>query len=259
MAAHKTMPLPSYARVTNLSNGRSIVVRVNDRGPYVGSRVIDVSEKTAELLDMKRHGLGKVRVQYVARAGLAGSDSRVLAATLTGPGINSGRDERTLLAQADLRSGPRQNLPANAPIMVASTAPTAPMAPAGAGNGSLFGKAQATPAIPARTTVAFAPVTDASSFELAGADARIMRAALLAAKPAPMPTTVAVVARPADGAPMSILPVFAPRGTVAATDDETAPGIVSRSSSYAAAERISAAHTIFSSMGRGDHFASLVE
>ncbi len=49
-AAHPTLPLPSYVRVTNLANHRSIVVRVNDRGPYVGNRVIDVSVKTAKLL-----------------------------------------------------------------------------------------------------------------------------------------------------------------------------------------------------------------
>ncbi len=49
-AAHPTLPLPSYVRVTNLSNHRSVVVRVNDRGPYVGDRLIDVSVKTAKLL-----------------------------------------------------------------------------------------------------------------------------------------------------------------------------------------------------------------
>jgi len=81
-AAHPTMPLPSYARVTNLSNGRSIIVRVNDRGPYHGKRIIDVSTKAAHLLGFHASGTAWVRVEYVGRAPLEGSDDRILAATL---------------------------------------------------------------------------------------------------------------------------------------------------------------------------------
>ena len=81
-AAHPTLPLPSYVRVTNLANNRSIVVRVNDRGPYVGDRVIDVSVKTAELLGFYGHGVARVKVDYVGRAPLNGSDDRKLIATL---------------------------------------------------------------------------------------------------------------------------------------------------------------------------------
>lgn len=81
-AAHPTMPLPSYARVTNLSNGRSLIVRVNDRGPYHGNRLIDVSNRAAELLKFKRNGVARVRVEYVGRAPLEGSDDRQLLATL---------------------------------------------------------------------------------------------------------------------------------------------------------------------------------
>jgi rare lipoprotein A len=81
-AAHPTMPLPSYARVTNLANHRSIVVRVNDRGPYVGNRVIDLSVKTAKILGFYGEGVAKVKVEYVGRAPLEGSDDRKLAATL---------------------------------------------------------------------------------------------------------------------------------------------------------------------------------
>ena len=81
-AASPTLPLPSYARVTNLSNHRSIVVRVNDRGPYVGDRLIDVSVKTAKLLGFYGEGVTQVRVQYVGRAPLKGSDDRKLAETL---------------------------------------------------------------------------------------------------------------------------------------------------------------------------------
>ena len=77
-AAHPTMPLPSYARVTNMENGRSVVVRVNDRGPYAGNRIIDLSGAAADLLGTKRAGLGKVRVQYVGAAPLHGRDARYL-------------------------------------------------------------------------------------------------------------------------------------------------------------------------------------
>jgi rare lipoprotein A len=84
-AAHPTLPLPSYARVTNLSNGRSIVVRVNDRGPFVNGRIIDLSRRTAELLDYQGRGTTKVRVQYVGPAPLEGDDTRTLMASLNGP------------------------------------------------------------------------------------------------------------------------------------------------------------------------------
>jgi rare lipoprotein A len=81
-AAHPTLPMPCYARVTNLSNGKSLIVRVNDRGPYHGNRLIDVSNKAAELLEFKGNGVAHVRVEYVGRAPLEGSDDRQLMATL---------------------------------------------------------------------------------------------------------------------------------------------------------------------------------
>jgi rare lipoprotein A len=81
-AAHPTLPLPCYARVTNLSNGRSIIVRVNDRGPYHGNRIIDVSLRTSQLLGFQNNGTAWVRVEYAGRAPLAGSDDQVLASTL---------------------------------------------------------------------------------------------------------------------------------------------------------------------------------
>ncbi len=81
-AAHPTLPLPCYARVTNLANGRSVIVRVNDRGPYHSNRVIDLSVKAAHLLDFYGDGLARVRVEYVGPAPLAGSDDSVLLATL---------------------------------------------------------------------------------------------------------------------------------------------------------------------------------
>ena len=101
-AAHPTLPLPSYVRVTNLANSRSIVVRVNDRGPYAADRLIDVSVKTAELLGFYGHGVTRVKVEYVGRAPLQGSDDRKLIATL------------------------REGRPATAPVQVVSSKPFAP-------------------------------------------------------------------------------------------------------------------------------------
>ena len=71
-AAHKTLPLPVNVRVTNLDNGKSIIVRVNDRGPYARGRIIDLSRKAAELLDVVQNGTAKVRVTYIGRADLNG-------------------------------------------------------------------------------------------------------------------------------------------------------------------------------------------
>jgi rare lipoprotein A len=69
-AAHPTLPLPSYAKVTNLENGREVIVRINDRGPFVGPRIIDLSKHTAEVLDFKNKGKTTVRVQYIGKAPL---------------------------------------------------------------------------------------------------------------------------------------------------------------------------------------------
>lgn len=81
-AAHPTMPLPSYARVTNLRNSRSMIVRVNDRGPYHGGRVMDVSQRVAEALDFRSAGTARVKVEWVSRAKIGGDDDAYLLATL---------------------------------------------------------------------------------------------------------------------------------------------------------------------------------
>ena len=72
-AAHRTLQMPSLVRVTNLSNGKSVVVRVNDRGPFAKGRIIDVSEKAAGLLGMKGAGTAKVKLELLA------DESRALA------------------------------------------------------------------------------------------------------------------------------------------------------------------------------------
>jgi len=85
-AAHPTFPLPSYARVTNLENGDSVIVRVNDRGPYHPGRIIDLSDKAAELLEVQNKGTAKVRVQYVGRARMDGKDMPFLMASFVRKG-----------------------------------------------------------------------------------------------------------------------------------------------------------------------------
>lgn len=69
-AAHPTLPLPSYAKVTNLENGREIVVRLNDRGPFVGTRIIDLSKRSSDALGFRRKGKAEVRVQWIGYAPL---------------------------------------------------------------------------------------------------------------------------------------------------------------------------------------------
>lgn len=102
-AAHPTMPLPSYIRVTNTLNGRSIIARVNDRGPFHSKRLIDVSERVAEALAFRNRGTARVKVDYIGRAPTVGSDDAVLMASLKTDG-----------SPAMLRGD------ASAPVMVAS-------------------------------------------------------------------------------------------------------------------------------------------
>jgi rare lipoprotein A len=84
-AAHPTFPLPSYARVTNEKNGKSVLVRVNDRGPFSHNRIIDVSSKAAELLDFKQAGVASVNVEYVGPARMDGQDMPFLMASFIDP------------------------------------------------------------------------------------------------------------------------------------------------------------------------------
>ena len=74
-AGHPTLPMPSYAYVTNLQNGRTIMVRINDRGPYVNDRLIDLSWRSAKELGFAVRGLARVRVRYAGPAPLDGSDA----------------------------------------------------------------------------------------------------------------------------------------------------------------------------------------
>jgi rare lipoprotein A len=109
-AAHPTMPLPSYARVTNLSNNRSLIVRVNDRGPFHGNRIIDVSRTVAEALDFRHLGVSNVRVDYVGPASTHGSDDRTLISTLRSDGelaqLPTSETSPVMVASAEPRPAP---------------------------------------------------------------------------------------------------------------------------------------------------------
>lgn len=95
-AAHKTLPLPSIVRVTNLENGKSLIVRVNDRGPYAHGRIIDMSKKSAELLGFRNQGTAKVRVEVmeaesrmVAKAAQEGRSTNGVEVAMNRPGYKS--------------------------------------------------------------------------------------------------------------------------------------------------------------------------
>jgi rare lipoprotein A len=139
-AAHPTMPLPSYARVTNLGNGYSVIVRVNDRGPYHAGRVMDVSSRVADILDMKAMGTAKVKVDYVGAAPIEGSDDSQLLATL-----------RTDGSPANLIGFPA------APVMVAQASESQSIWSIFSGGGGRSPAAQAQPEPPAPIEAARRP------------------------------------------------------------------------------------------------------
>ena len=100
-AASPVLPIPSYARVTNLENGRSVLVRVNDRGPYMQGRVADVSYQTASVLGFVNKGSAQIQIAYVGPAPLNGDDNRMLMASLnTTTRIEEQGDTRIALVDA---------------------------------------------------------------------------------------------------------------------------------------------------------------
>lgn len=153
-AAHPTFPLPSYARVTNTENGSSVIVRVNDRGPFHPGRIIDVSSKTAELLDMKRTGTANVQVQYVGLARMDGHDMPYLMASYS----TKGNRIPSVHPEGQIASG----------VMVASAAPV-PMSrndagvPFGYGSSTQVGLAGSTPSgpVPVSASPAQGAIADA--------------------------------------------------------------------------------------------------
>jgi rare lipoprotein A len=127
-AAHPTLPLPSYARVTNLENGRSIVVRVNDRGPFAHGRLIDLSHRAAGMLGYEHQGVAEVRVEYMGRAPLDGNDEPMLVASYQESGGRTLPADLSMPTGTMLAAAPPVTLPAPGPppIMMAAYASTEP-------------------------------------------------------------------------------------------------------------------------------------
>ena len=159
--AHTTLPLPSMVEVTNLDNGRKLMVRVNDRGPFVGGRVIDVSHAAARELGFDQKGLARVRVRYVGPAAMPDSSLRY-AANSRAPTVT--RPAPTYTPAPTYASAPISA----APIATASAAPAAV-------SSSVLPPAIATPqALPA----AAAPVQFAASAQLPSAAVPQVQAAI---------------------------------------------------------------------------------
>ncbi len=100
-AAHPTLPLPSYAKVTNLANGKTVVVRINDRGPFVGTRIIDLSKRTADALEFRSKGKANVRVQWIGNAPIDDNGSHL---AMMNKSMNNGASVKTLVAVAEGRA-----------------------------------------------------------------------------------------------------------------------------------------------------------
>jgi rare lipoprotein A len=114
-AAHKTLPMPSLVRVTNLENGRTIIVRVNDRGPYARGRILDMSRRGAQLLGYEKTGTAKVRVQIMA------AESRALA--------EAARQGQLAVDVAGIDPDQPPPPPSTTPSYTRTPSPAAPTAP----------------------------------------------------------------------------------------------------------------------------------
>lgn len=112
-AAHKTLQLPSVVRVENTENGRAVIVRVNDRGPYVNGRIIDLSHRAAEALDLHHHGLAQVRMTVLP------NESRRIS-QMARNGASVGRMDDYVVA---LNANPDRTLPPQPPIRLAQARP----------------------------------------------------------------------------------------------------------------------------------------
>lgn len=130
-AAHPTLPLPSYVRVTNTENSRSVVVRVNDRGPFSRSRIIDLSQRAADVLDFRNDGVARVRVQYLEQARMDGQDVEWLEASAQINGVPLSGAGNTLFASATPRNPAPAPVPAPNQTAFVATSDAVPTAEVG--------------------------------------------------------------------------------------------------------------------------------
>lgn len=175
-AAHPTMPLPSYARVTNKKNGSSVIVRVNDRGPFAKGRVIDLSQRAAEMLDYKNSGVAEVAVEYVGRAPLHGLDDQYLMASYrpgnAAPDPSDGLPTGVMIAMNG--ATPTSPMPTAAPMPQAAPFPGELTATPTAADGHIV-LPDVVPIAPARPSITLASA-GGSSLLLSYADERISTA-----------------------------------------------------------------------------------
>lgn len=135
-AAHKTLPMPSYVRVTNLANNRTLLLRVNDRGPFVDGRIIDLSRAAARLLGFEHQGHAQVEVTYAGLAPIDGDDTQ----------------ERSFLTSQSWHGAPEQY--AASPALVPVSAHTPPLDAVVTGSLSPLSKAPATPKLSSKPSKA---------------------------------------------------------------------------------------------------------
>ncbi|TPN39285.1 septal ring lytic transglycosylase RlpA family protein [Mesorhizobium sp. B2-3-3] len=188
-AAHPTMPLPSYARVTNLKTGSSVIVRVNDRGPYHEGRIIDVSQRAAEMLDYANIGTAEVKVEYVGRAPLDGDDDQYLMASYhpgnRRPDPSDGLPSGVMVAM----NGPSPSLPVGAaaapfPGQMTDSGPAFAQPAALSAQAPAFGDVALPdfgPIVPERPDIRLPPQSPFAVASLSYADERVRRADVFAA------------------------------------------------------------------------------
>lgn len=157
-AAHPTLPIPSYARVTNLGNGRSVVVRVNDRGPFLRGRVIDLSYAAAHKLGYVNTGSAQVEVEQILP-----SEAPLMAATRAVPPLRSRANEGVVAESAPAAAPPQPESRALAPLaQAAATTTAAAPAPASAAGAAQDAECGPSPACGAAEGLA-PPIASASA------------------------------------------------------------------------------------------------
>lgn len=236
-AAHPTMPLPAYARVTNVVNNRSIIVRVNDRGPFHGGRIMDVSQKTADALAFRHLGTARIKVEYLGQASLGGSDDKMLLASLRTDGQPAsipGQSSRTQIASTanvELERSPGADLedqrPQPAPVPVRQQA-----APVLAASSPV--QAYAAPVQPVLTQ---SPILASTGGSAAGVPVRGVR--LPPERPFDL-DTIANAGKP--------VPMLRPTSASAATAPRTSVASLFAAPEKAPASRFSAGHPLRSSL-----------
>ncbi|MFD1701724.1 septal ring lytic transglycosylase RlpA family protein [Methylopila henanensis] len=250
-AAHPSLPLPSYVRVTNVSNGRSLVVRVNDRGPFHRGRIIDVSSRAADVLGFKTSGVGNVKVDYVGPASTSGSEDLKLLATYQEFGRPAAPEGVQMASLKPVRDADLVNGAGAAPTVVAAAQPVRVQtnAPAAA--------AAATPVRPeppqapvvayaaqpaAKPSALGAPLAQAARVAAAPAEApapkaqapRVQTPPQIALKPSMPPAPAKRVVQPAEPVLASVAPA------IGAEEEPAAPAAVEPERRRAGGSEVSA-------------------